>query len=195
MGLMVAVALPLVLASVMAAVLGHATGARRGERQVGRLPSRAPLALMATIAAGALMVCSITVPGFSSLAAAALAIALLSVVGAVAILWGTRGNRALVGLAMVDLGFMAGVMLLMPVHGESAAAGYDISSATGLASHPLAHAAPSGGLMVWLVLLVWGFCAAVLVVPGLRNRRRDSLYQSVCSGCMIAAMAAMAMMV
>ena len=193
MGLMEAVALPLVLASVVAALLGHATAGGR-QRSVDRLRSATPLALIAPIGAGALMTCSIVVPGFSSLAAAALAVVLLGVVGAVAIMRG-RGNRALVGLAIVDLGFMAGLMILMPVHGESAAAGYNTGSVTGLASHPLAHAAPSGGLMIWLVLLVWAFCAAVLVVPGLRNRRRDSLYQSVCSGCMIAAMATMALTV
>ena len=193
MGLMVAVALPLVLASVAAAVLGHTTGVR-GEGPMGQLRSTAPLALIATIGAGALMLCAMVVPGFSSFAAAALAMVLLSAVGAVAILRGTRGNRALVGLAIVDLGFMAGVMLLMPVHGESAVAS-GTEKVTGLATHPLAHAAPSGGLMIWLVLLVWAFCAAVLVVPGLRSRRRDSLYQSVCSGCMIAAMAAMTLTV
>ena len=194
MGLMVAVALPLVLASLAAAVLGHATGGR-GQLAVARRRSTAPLALIATIGAGALMLCSMVVPGFSSFAAAALAIVLLGVVGAVAILRGTRGSRALVGLAIVDLAFMAGVMLLMPAHGESAAAGQNTGLVTGPATHLLTHAAPSGGLMIWLVLLVWVFCAAVLVVPGLRNRRRESLYQSVCSGCMIAAMAAMTLTV
>lgn len=46
--------------------------------------------------------------------------------------------------------------------------------------------------MIWLVLVVWAFCAVVLSLPPILRRSPEGAFPLVCSGCMITAMAAMA---
>ena len=158
--------------------------------------SRYPLLTLHALGMGAIMLSVLTVPNFPHFTAASLGFGLMFVV-IVAAVWmrirrsaplGQR-HKSAVAVALFDVGFMSVATILMPAHG----------SAWTLAAHPLgavggdgAHAIVSGGPMVWLVLITWGLCAAVLTVPAIRRRSHEDMLHLVCSVCMIAAMAAMA---
>ncbi|MET4095781.1 hypothetical protein [Arthrobacter sp. UYCu712] len=147
---------------------------------------------------GAIMMAVLVLPGFSNVAAAALTVALLvPVVGA--FLWArvktrrplTGWQKSAAGLAVVDIGFMALALFLMPVHGT----GQPQASAApmaGMSGH-MAHMTTGTGLMSVMVLLGWMVCAAVVAVPAIRRRTRGMSPHAVCSGCMILAMGIMAL--
>jgi len=151
-----------------------------------------------SVVIGAIMLAVLVLPGFSTVAAAAVTVALLvPVVGA--FLWArVKTGRPLAGwqkfaagLAVIDIGFMALALFLMPVHG----AGQPRASAVpmaGMSGH-MTHMAAGGGLMGGLVLLGWMVCAAVVAVPAIRRRTHGVFPHAVCSGCMILAMGVMAL--
>ncbi|WP_269994316.1 hypothetical protein [Arthrobacter sp. B2a2-09] len=157
--------------------------------------SRTPATTAVVI--GAIMLAVLLLPDFSNVAAAAVTLALLPAVAG-ALLWQrvktrrqlTGLHKTAAGLAVVDTGFMALALFLMPVHG----AGQPQASAVpmaGMSGH-MSHMA-GGGLMSVLVLLGWMVCAAVVAVPAIRLRTRGIFPHAVCSGCMILAMGVMAM--
>lgn len=187
------------IAAVLLFVVGMAAA-------LGR-PRRSPLhtihltRTVGTVGVGAIMLGAMSVPGWSRLAVAALTAGLLLLVLAGTLALRLRrgqplesGQRTVAALTVVDLGFMAAAVLLLPIHGSGhgavdRAAQQLTSAASGIhaGSHSLA-----GGVMIWLVLLAWASCAAVLIAPMIRWRPREGVVDVVCSGSMIAAMAAMA---
>ena len=159
--------------------------------------SRYPLLALHALGMGAIMLSVLTVPEFSHFTAASLGFGLMLMV-VVAAIWMRirrsaplgRRHKSAVAVALFDVGFMSVATILMPAHGRV----WSLAAA-----HPLGgvedsgmHAIVSGGPMLWLVLVTWGLCAAVLTVPAIRRRSHEDMLHLVCSVCMIAAMAAMA---
>jgi hypothetical protein len=147
---------------------------------------------------GAIMLAVLVLPGFPTVTAAALTVALLVPVSG-AFLWArVKNRRPLTGwqksaasLAVVDIGFMALALFLMPVHG----AGQPQASAApmeGMSGH-MPHMAAGTGLVGVMVLLGWTVCVAVVAVPAIRLPTRGIFPHAVCSGCMILAMGVMAL--
>ncbi|MBX0300454.1 hypothetical protein K2F54_10745 [Cryobacterium sp. 1639] len=142
------------------------------------------------------------IPDFSHLAAASLTVAVLLLVLAGVLAVRIRRQRPLghaqktaVAVTVVDIAFMSAAVLLMP--GHSAAAQPTWAQATSAAPLAWAHSGSShlvlaDGMMIWLVLVVWAFCTVVLSLPPILRRSPDAVFPLVCSGCMITAMAAMA---
>lgn len=175
---------PMTISAVLLTAAGMAAGFGRHNRSALRTPG--------ALGMGAIMLGVLLVPGFSHAAATASGAVLLLVVlaGVVGVraktgpAWDER-QRTAAAVTVVDIGFMALALLLMPMPGS------------GLLVPPLAHGsgahpAMAGGVMIWFVLLAWTACAAVLILPGARLRRTESFFHLACSGSMIAAMAAMA---
>ncbi|WP_394768047.1 hypothetical protein [Lacisediminihabitans sp.] len=156
---------------------------------------RAPLHALTAVGMGAVMVAVLAAPAFSRLAASTITIALLLPLGAAALALRARsgrhpslGLRTAVAVSIVDIGFMATAVLVMPLH-----LAVGPVSAIGLTGTMIGHgAAAPGWWVVWLVLLTWAGCAAALLHPAVRGRAPGWLLDVVCSGSMIAAMAAMA---
>ena len=182
MSLTIIIAATLTVASMAAAAWNH---------------NRFPLSTLNALGMGTIMLGILAVPNLSHLAAASLAFVLMSVV-----LIGTVGSRMRIrqpleyqqritlAVPVVDTGFMSLAVLLMPAHG----AGQQLAAtlqAGGIPGHD-PSAAMSGSVMMWFVLLTWATCAGVLIVPVVRRSSSEGVFQIVCSGCMIAAMAAMA---
>jgi hypothetical protein len=146
---------------------------------------------------GTIMLGALFAPGFSHGTASSLTLVLLVPIVGIAAAF-TRRTRhptasartRVVAVTLTDIAFMALLMFLMPPHGEGSVAPL-VASGTGL-HVAAAHSMMPGGLMLWLALLVWAACAAVLLVPGLRAGHGGSIRHAVCSAGMIAAMAAMA---
>jgi hypothetical protein len=145
------------------------------------------------IALGAVMLAVAVVPAFPRLLAAAIAgsvvlVVLGSVIGMRLGAHGPLDRRQKISTAipLIDSGFMAAALLLMPTHAIVALA----ASAHSVGSHDL-HAGMAGGVMTWFVLLAWAVSAAVLIIPALVRRPRESYADVACTGCMIAAMVAM----
>ncbi len=148
---------------------------------------------------GAIMLAVLVLPGFSNFAAAAATGALLiPVLGA--FLWTrlktqhppTGWQKSAAGLAAIDAGFMALALFLMPVHQDSQPLAAAAAPMSGMSGH-MSQMAMGGGFMNVLVLLGWTACAAVVVLPAMRQRTRGMIPHAACSGCMILAMAVMAM--
>lgn len=159
--------------------------------------NRSPLRTLGALGMGAIMLGVLVVPEFSHFAAASLTVVLmlLVLVGVVGIRMKMRQplkyrQKTAVAVTVVDIGFMSSAVLLMPAHGtvQQLASTPQIGGIGGHGS----HMAMAGGLMFWLVLLAWASCAAVLIVPAIRRRSPEGVFHTVCSGSMIAAMAAMA---
>lgn len=163
---------------------------------VGRR-DRFPLHTLSALGMGAIMFGVLFIPDFSHLVASSLTVVLMLLVlaGIVGIRTRIRqpldyGLRTTMAIPVVDTGFMSAAVLLMPVHGIV----QQLASAP-QAAGILGHGSPvamSGGVMTWFVLLAWASCAAVLIVPAIRHSSRGGFSHIVCSGGMIAAMAAMA---
>lgn len=159
-------------------------------------PQHAPLLTAGVTGMAAIMVGVMVVPGFSELAGATLTILLALVVLAGAALGRVMTQRpiepwrkAATAATVVDLVFMSLMMLLMPQHGV----GQHLAAAApvGGVGSGESHAAASGSLMVWLTILAWALCSAVLTVPKQHSHASGRAFHIVCSGSMIAAMAAM----
>lgn len=145
---------------------------------------------------GTIMLAVLMVPGFSNYTAAALSAALLAPLLGQRLLTKIRtgdppaGNhKAPFLLAVVDIGFMALALLLMPAHG---AAPMQASAASSVHIHgtPVASGA---GTMAAAVLIGWTVCTLILAVPELRRRSHQTLGHAVCSVCMTLAMGLMAL--
>ncbi|TXN31247.1 hypothetical protein [Lacisediminihabitans profunda] len=156
---------------------------------------RAPLHALSALGMGAIMVAVLAAPTFSRLAASTITLALLLPLAAAALALRARsgrhphpGLRTAVAVSIVDIGFMATTVLVMPSHLAVRPA-----PALGLPATMIGHGpATSGWWVIWVVLLTWAGCAAALLVPAVRARAPGWLLDVVCSGSMIAAMAAMA---
>jgi len=149
------------------------------------------------VAIGGIMLTALLVPGFSNFNAAAAAFALLVPLVA-AHFWARATNRhplaawrkPAAGLAVVDTGFMALALFLMPAHHNSPALAAGTLPMNGMSGH-MAHMAMGGGVMTALVLIGWTVCAAVVVLPAMRRNGPGMVPHATCSGCMIMAMAVM----
>ncbi len=135
-------------------------------------------------------------PGFSTIAASCIGMALMLVVftSVVGRQLATRHRldrtqRTAAAVSVVDIGFMSVAVLLMPAH-EALRGGRQVSPMDAHAS--FADGAMSGGAMAWLVLLGWTICAAILLVPALRECSPAGPSHLVCAVSMIVTMAAMA---
>jgi len=168
---------------------------------VGRRRCSRILAATAVVIGG-IMLAALLVPGFSNVVAAAATLALLVPVAAVHLWTRARTRQPLsgwqkpaAGLAVVDIGFMALALLLMPAHPNMQAPAPGVmtgmSGMPGMSGHMPAMTA-GGGVMTTLVLLGWAACAAVVVVPLIRRNRTGMVPHAACTGCMILAMALMA---
>jgi hypothetical protein len=157
---------------------------------------RYPLLIFHALGMGAIMLSVLAVPDFPHVVAASLSVALMLVLAA-GVLGARirrsapagRGHRSAVAVALFDVGFMSVATILMPVHSGVFAAVEFGSSVDAVGAHALMG---GGGAMMWLVLMTWAGCAAVLTVPAIRRRSPEAALHLVCSACMIAAMAAMA---
>lgn len=162
---------------------------------VGRKACSPVLAFTAA-SLGAIMLAVLMVPGFSNYTASALTLALLGPVLCERLLtriWTRRplagGHKAPFVLAVVDIGFMALALLMMPAHALEPIQAAAVSSVH-------RHGSPmttGAGMMGAAVLIGWTLCALVLAGPGLRRRSFATLPHAVCSGCMILAMGVMAL--
>jgi hypothetical protein len=157
--------------------------------------ARSPIHSAAALAMGAIIFGLLVDPGFSTIAASCLGIALMLVVltSVVCLQLATRhrldrAQRTAAAVSVVDIGFMSVAVLLMPAH-EAPRGGRQVSPMAGHAS--FADGAMTAGAMVWLVLLGWTICAAILLVPALRERSPAGPFHLVCSVSMIVTMAAM----
>jgi hypothetical protein len=174
---------PMTISAVALTAAGMAAGLGRHNRSALRTPG--------ALGMGAIMLGVLLVPGFSHAAATASgAVLLLGVLAGVAgaraktgPAWASR-QRTAAAVTVVDIGFMALALLLMPMPGSTLLPPLDHAGGT--------HPAMAEGVMIWFVLLAWTACAAVLILPGARLRRTESFFHLACSGSMIAAMAAMA---
>ncbi|MGA7204483.1 MAG: hypothetical protein WBX27_07645 [Specibacter sp.] len=148
---------------------------------------------------GAIMLAVLLVPGFSNFEAAAATFALLVPVVAVP-LWarvktrptlsGWQGSAA--GLAIVDTGFMALALFLMPAHQGSQPLAASAAAMSGMSGH-MSQMPVGGGVMGAFVLLGWAACAAAVVLPAMRRHGTGFVPHASCSACMILAMAVMAL--
>lgn len=158
-------------------------------------PQRAPLLTAGVTGMAAIMIGVMVLPGFSGLAGASLTILLALLVLAGAVLGRVMTRRPVepwhkvaTATTVVDLVFMSITMLLMPEHG----AGQHLAAAAPVGGGVESHAAAaSGSLMVWLTILAWALCSAVLTVPKQPSHTTGRAFHIVCSCSMIAAMAAM----
>lgn len=146
---------------------------------------------------GAIMLAVILVPGFSNYAAAAATFAFLVPVVAVPLWARVRTRQALAGwqkpaagLAVVDTGFMALALFMMPAHHASQPLAAAAAPMSGMSGH-MSQMSVGGGVMTVLVLVGWVVCAAVLVLPAMRRNGLGMVPHATCSGCMILAMAVM----
>jgi len=211
------IAVTLILAGMTAAVGRHRGSPLResGELETSELETSAnagtshglgPIGTLGTVGmlgTGAIMLVTLVRPDFSHFAAASLTIAVLLLVlaGVVAVRIGRHrplghAQRTTVAVTVVDIAFMSAAVLLMPVHYVAAqvTSAQLVSAAQLGAAHSGGdHLTLAGDMMPWLVLAAWAFCAAVLSVPAMLRRSPDGAFQLACSGCMITAMAAMAL--
>lgn len=156
---------------------------------------RAPLHSLTDIGMGAVMIVVLAAPAFSRLAASSITVALLVPLAAAALALRARSGhrlgptlRTAFAVSILDIGFMAAAVLVMPSHLSVRS-----PSALGLTVAMSGHGpATSGWWVVWLVLVIWAGCAAVLLLPAVRARAPGWSLDLACSGSMIAAMAAMA---
>ncbi|WP_346231320.1 hypothetical protein [Parafrigoribacterium mesophilum] len=159
-------------------------------------PDRAPVLTLGVAGTAAAMIGVMVVPGFSTLAGAALMVLLALLVVAASIIGRCvtrrrieQWRRTATAVTVVDLVFMAVTMLLVPENGGLQRLG--VATPVGSTGGVGVHAAMPGGLMVWLTLLAWAGCTAVLTLPRQHRDRRSGAFHIMCSGSMIAAMAAM----
>lgn len=203
------IAVTLVVGGMAAAVGRHRSSPLRVSGGLGTIGTVGTTGMLGT---GAIMLGALLLPDFSPFTAASLTIAvlLLVVTGVVAVRIRRRrplahAQRTTVAATVIDIAFMAAAVLLMPVHSAAAQltsvqlGSVQLSSAQLTSAAQLggvhsggSHLALAGGVMIWLVLVAWAFCTAVLSVPGIRRHSPDGAFQLACSGCMITAMAAMA---
>ena len=197
------IAVTLVVGGMTAAVGRHRSSPLRVSGGLGTIGTVGTAGMVGT---GAIMLGALLMPDFSPFAAASLTIAVLLLVLAGVVAVRIRRQRPLgyaqrttVAVTVIDIAFMSAAVLLMPVHNAAvqltrSAHFAQLTSAAQLggAHSGGSHLALAGGVMIWLVLVAWAFCAAVLSVPEIRRRSPDGAFQLACSGCMITAMAAMA---
>lgn len=193
------IAVTLVVGGMVAAFGSHWGASLRGSGGLGRIGTLGRASMLGT---GAIMLGALVVPDFSHFAAASLTVAVLLLVLAGVLAVRIRRQRPLghaqklvVAVTVVDIAFMAAAVLLMP--GHSAAAQLTSAQPASAAQLGWAHSGSShlvlaDGMMFWLLLGVWAFCTVVLSLPPILRRSPDGVFSLVCSGCMITAMAAMA---
>jgi hypothetical protein len=145
---------------------------------------------------GIIMLAVLMVPGFSNYTAAALSAALLAPLLGQRLLTKIQTGDPLASdhkapflLAVVDIGFMALALLLMPSHGTEPLQASAVSSVHSHGS-PMASGA---GIMGAAVLIGWTICTMILAVPELRRRSYEPVGHVVCSVCMTLAMGLMAL--
>ncbi|GAA3870282.1 hypothetical protein GCM10022381_11860 [Leifsonia kafniensis] len=198
-------AVTLVIAGMTAAVGRHGGSPLRNSGRLGPIGTLGTVGMLGT---GAIMLGALVLPDFSHFVAASLTIAVLLLVlaGVVAVRIKTQrplgyAQRTAVAVTVVDIAFMSAAVVLMPVHFAAAqltTAQLTTAHLTTAAQLGGTHSGGSpltlsGGMMIWLVLVAWAFCAAVLSVPAIQRHSPDGAFQLACSGCMITAMAAMAL--
>lgn len=145
---------------------------------------------------GIIMLAVLMVPGFSNYTASALTAAFLAPLLGQRLLAKIRASDQLTGqhkapflLAIVDTGFMALALLLMPGHGAEP---MQASVAGSVHTHGSSMAS-GAGMMGAAVLIGWAVCTMILAVPELRGRSYRSLGHVICSVCMTLAMGVMAL--
>lgn len=193
------IAVTLVVGGMAAAVGRHRGSPLRNSGGLGPIGTLGRVGMLGT---GAIMLGALVIPNFSNFAAASLTVAVLLLVLAGVLAVRIRRQRPLgyaqktaVAVTVVDIAFMSAAVLLMPAH--SAAAQLSAAQLTSAAQLGWAHSGSSHlnlaeGMMIWLVLAAWAFCTLVLSLPAILRRSPDGLFPLVCSGCMITAMATMA---
>jgi hypothetical protein len=146
---------------------------------------------------GLIMLAVLTVPGFSNYTASALTAAVLAPLLGQRLLTKIRTGSPLAGehkapflLAVVDVGFMALALLLMPTHGTEAMQASLVGGVHGGHGSPTASGA---SVMGAAVLIGWTTCTMILAVPELRRRSQELVGHAVCSVCMTLAMGVMAL--
>lgn len=157
-----------------------------------------PVLALTSMGSGTIMLAVLMVPGLSNFTAAALTLALLVPVLGAWLLTKMRPKRppadrhriAFV-LPVVDIGFMALALLLMPAHGSAQS---PAAAATVGAGHSHgSHMTMGPEIMGVVALIGWTMCALILAAPAMRRRSFETLPHAVCSACMILAMTVMAL--
>jgi hypothetical protein len=145
---------------------------------------------------GIIMLAVLMVPGFSNYTAAALTIALLAPLLGQRLLTKFRPSVPFTGrhkaaflMTIVDTGFMALALLLMPGHGTET---MQTSMAVSVHNHGPAMASGAGTMAI-AVLIGWVVCTMIVAFPELHRRSYQSLSHAVCSVCMTLAMGVMAL--
>jgi hypothetical protein len=163
------------------------------------------------LVSGAIMIAFFAGPLVSQRAAAALLLALM-LAGVLQVLvrrlrTGDQLDQKLrvaVAIPLVDAGFMALAMAMMPAmslsHVSNGAGLSTVSEVTSLSNnhsvatlnavHGMSMTEPAGAL-IWVILLGWAATATILIVPRLLDRSGDGIRHAVCTGGMIAAMGVM----
>jgi hypothetical protein len=145
---------------------------------------------------GIIMLAVLMVPGFTNFTAATLTVGLLAPLLCQRLLTMTRASdpfrskhKAAFCMTVVDTGFMALSLLLMPGHGTE-----PVQALVAVSMHSHGPTMASGaGTMGFAVLIGWAVCTMILVFPELRRRSYTSLGHAVCSACMTLAMGVMAL--
>lgn len=198
------IAVTLVVGGMAAAVGRHRGSSLRNSGGLGPIGMLGRVGMLGT---GAIMLGALVLPDFSNFAAASLTVAVLLLVLAGVLAVRIRRQRPLgyaqktaVAVTVVDIAFMSAAVLLMPVHSAAAqltsaqltAAQLTSAAQLGRGHAGSTHLILAEGMMIWLVLVAWAFCTLVLSLPATLRRSPDGVFPLVCSGCMITAMAAMA---
>lgn len=145
---------------------------------------------------GIIMLAVLMVPGFSNFTAATLTFALLAPLLGQRLLRKARPSdpfksrhKAAFLMTVVDTGFMALSLLLMPGHGTK-----PVQASVAVSAHDHGSTMASGdGTMGIAVQIGWAMCTMILAFPELRRRSYKSLGHAVCSVCMTLAMGVMAL--
>lgn len=193
------IAVTFVVGGMVAALGSHWGSSLRGSAGLGPIGT---LGRAGMLGMGAIMLGALVIPDLSHIAAASLtgAVLLLMLVGVLAVRISRQrplghAQRTAVAVTVVDLAFMAAAVLLMPGHAAAAqltSAQPASAAQLGWAHSGSSHLVLADGMMFWLLLGVWAFCTVVLSLPPILRRSPDGVFPLVCSGCMITAMAAMA---
>lgn len=191
------IAVTLVVGGMVAALGRHRGSSLRDSGGLGPIGTLGRVGMLGT---GAIMLGALVIPDFSHFAATTLTGAVLLMVLAGVLAVRIRRQRPLghaqktaVAVTVADIAFMSATVLLMPVHSAAAQLAQPTSAAQpGRAHAGSSHLILADGMMIWLVLVVWAFCAVVLSLPAILRRSTDGVFPLVCSGCMITAMAVMA---